>query len=106
MPNIEVSNGAGRDGMASRLSGYLSELGLPARRLTNADDFKREATTIYYSEGWEVYAMGLASILPVQASLIEFEGGRSDIRIEIGKDLFQFDRELLAKRQPVEDLTG
>ena len=106
LPLIEVSNGAGRDGMAARLGDYLTDRGLPAKRLTNADSFDREQTTIYYSEGWRVYAMGLASLLPAGVALASFEDGRSDIRIEIGRDLMGFDGDLIAERSVVDDITG
>jgi hypothetical protein len=106
LPLIEVSNGAGRDGMAARLGDYLTDRGLPAKRLTNAESFDREQTTIYYSEGWRVYAMGLASLLPAGVALASFEDDRSDIRIEIGRDLMVFDGELIADRSVADDITG
>ena len=106
LPVIELSNGVGRDGMAARLGGYLADRGLPAKRLTNAQAFDRDETTIYYSEGWRVYAMGLASLLPTDVSLVSFADERSDIRIEIGRDLLLFDGDLMAVRSVDDDSSG
>ncbi len=94
LPFIEVSNGTGRLSMAARIRRYLVSEGLVIRRLTNADTFTHQETTIFYREGWKAYAEDLARLLP---AAIDFEGrvGRaSDIRLELGGDLLNFDRGL------------
>ena len=82
--------------MAGRLERFFSTRGLSAAQLTNTDTSARTQTTIYYGEGWQVYAMGLASMLPVEVSLAVADEVDADIRIEIGGDLVQFDRDLIA----------
>jgi tetratricopeptide (TPR) repeat protein len=105
-PAIEISNGAGREGMAVRLEQYISKRGLSTARLNNADTSERTQTTIYYGEGWQVYAMGLASMLPVEVSLAATDEGDADIRIEIGGDLLHFDRDLIADLGQEDDASG
>ncbi len=105
-PSIEISNGAGREGMADRLEQFISTRGLAMARLTNTDTSARTQTTIYYGKGWQVYAMGLASMLPVEVSLAVADEVDADIRIEIGDDLAQFDRALIADLGMEDDPSG
>ncbi len=105
-PTIEISNGAGREGMAARLEQFISTRGLATARLTNTDTSARTQTTIYYGKGWQVYAMGLASMLPVEVSLAVADEVDADIRIEIGGDLARFDRALIADLGMEEDPSG
>ncbi len=94
LPLIEVSNGTGRLSMAARIRHYLESEGLVIRRLTNADTFTHQGTTIFYRAGWKAYAEDLARLLP---AAIDFEGRvgqASDIRLELGGDLLNFDRGL------------
>ncbi len=94
LPLIEVSNGTGRLSMAARIRRYLESGGLVIRRLTNADTFTRQETTIFYREGWKAYAEDLARLLPAAIDLEGRVGQSSDIRIELGGDLLNFDRGL------------
>ncbi len=64
------------------------------RRLTNADTFTRQETTIFYREGWKAYAEDLARLLPAAIDLEGRVGQTSDIRLELGGDLLNFDRGL------------
>jgi hypothetical protein len=105
-PSIEISNGAGREGMANRLEQFISTRGLATARLTNTDTSARTQTTIYYGKGWQVYAMGLASMLPVEVSLAVADEVDADIRIEIGDDLARFDRALIADLGMEDDPSG
>ena len=93
-PSIEIANALGVDGMATRLGRVLQAKGLPVHRLSNADRFGERRTKIYYRSGWRAYAMGLASLLPTDVTLVSVGAGVSDIRIELGGDLLQFDRQL------------
>ena len=109
-PRIEVANGVGRDGMAERLGRFLALRGLPHSNLKNAEDFDRDETVILYREGWQVYAMGLASLFPAkvrleQSAAVEDEVS-ADIRIEIGGDLLRFDGELIAELPSDDDISG
>ncbi len=111
LPVIELSNGAGRDGMAARLKGFLNRRGLPVARLTNVETFDRQRTTIYYRSSWEPYAMGLAGLLPTEVLLQPSDvlpGNRPsvDIRIELGGDMLNFDRALLAERDATDEISG
>jgi len=94
LPLIEVSNGTGRLSMAARVRRYLESGGLVVRRLTNADTFTRQETTIFYRDGWKVYAEDLARLLPAAIDLEGRAGQTSDIRLELGGDLLNFDRGL------------
>jgi hypothetical protein len=64
------------------------------RRLTNADTFAHQETTIFYREGWKAYAEDLARLLPAAIDLEGRIGQTSDIRLELGGDLLNFDRGL------------
>jgi tetratricopeptide (TPR) repeat protein len=92
---IEVSNGAGRNGMAARMRGYLRDHGTAVNRLTNADRFTYRATTIAYKPGSEAAAEALAAALPIECRMTPDERGRSDVRLVLGSDLLGFDAALL-----------
>ena len=94
LPLIEVSNGTGRRSMAARVRGYLETEGLVIRRLTNADTFTHQQSTIFYRAGWKAYAEDLARLLPAAIDLEDGVGQTSDIRVELGGDLLDFDRGL------------
>ncbi len=94
LPVIEVSNGTGRLSMATRIREYLEDRGIVVRRLTNADDFRHMETTIFYRDGWRAYAEDLAHLLPAVIDLEGRVGQFSDIRLELGGDLLDFDRGL------------
>ena len=94
LPLIEVSNGTGRLSMAARIRRYLELEGLVIRRLTNADTFTHQETTIFYRAGWKAYAEDLARLLPAAIDLDGRVGQTSDIRLELGGDLLNFDRGL------------
>ena len=94
LPLIEVSNGTGRLSMAARIRRYLELEGLVIRRLTNADTFTHQETTIFYRAGWKAYAEDLARLLPAAIDLDGRVGQTSDIRLELGGDLLNFDQGL------------
>ncbi len=64
------------------------------KRLTNADHYRHQETTIYYRRGWRSYAEKLARMLPAVIELDDRDGQQSDIRLELGGDLLEFDRGL------------
>ena len=94
LPLIEVSNGTGRLSMAARIREYLEDRGIVVRRLTNADNFRHMETTIFYRAGWRAYAEDLARLLPAVIDLEGRVGQNTDVRLEIGGDLLNFDRGL------------
>ncbi len=94
LPLVEVSNGTGRLNMAARIRDYLGAKGIVVKRLTNAEDFRHRETVIYYRAGWRAYAEKLARMLPAVIDLDGHPGQESDIRLELGGDLLDFDRGL------------
>jgi hypothetical protein len=94
LPLIEVSNGTGRLNMAKRIRNQLESEGVVVRRLTNADAYTYMETTIYYREGWKDYAEDLARMLPAVIDIEGRDSQASDIRLELGGDLLDFDRGL------------
>ena len=94
LPLVEVSNGTGRLNMAARIRDYLAAKGIVVKRLTNAEDFRHRETVIYYRAGWRAYAEKLARMLPAVIDLDGHPGQESDIRLELGGDLLEFDRGL------------
>ncbi len=94
LPVVEVSNGTGRLDMAARLRGYLEAKGIVVKRLTNAKDFRHQETVIFYRNGWRAYAEKLARMLPAVIDLDGRPEQESDVRLELGGDLLEFDRGL------------
>ncbi len=95
-PLIEVSNGAGRLGMAARLKTFLERKGLTVGRLTNAESYNNHETTIFYRQGWSDFARRLAALLPAEIRFAVAPEGRSDIRVRLGGDLLDFDGRLIS----------
>lgn len=94
LPLVEVSNGTGRLAMAARIREHLESKGVVVKRLSNADHFRHQETTIFYRGGFRSYAEDLARMLP---AVIDLDGGsdqESDVRLELGGDLLDFDRGL------------
>jgi hypothetical protein len=107
MPRVEVSNGTGRLSMALRMSNFLEVEGLDIVRLTNSGTYEHQETTIFYREGWLETAKTVAAVLPAEASLQSDPKQRADIRIELGGNLLNFDRELLyAQKKPSSEPAG
>ena len=94
MPWVEVSNGTGRLAMAARLRDHLEAKGIVVKRLTNAEHYRHQETIIFYRDGWRAYAENLARMLPVVVGLDGRDGQESDVRLELGGDLLEFDRGL------------
>ncbi|MHA1151421.1 MAG: tetratricopeptide repeat protein [Alphaproteobacteria bacterium] len=94
LPLVEVSNGTGRLDMAARIRDYLEAKGIVVKRLTNAEDYRHQETVVYYRSGWRAYAEDLARLLPAVIDLDDRPGQESDVRLELGGDLLEFDRGL------------
>ncbi len=94
LPLVEVSNGTGRLHMAARVRDYLAAEGIVVKRLTNAENFKHRETVIFYRSGWRAYAEKLARMLPAVIDIDGHPGQESDVRLELGGDLLNFDRGL------------
>jgi hypothetical protein len=91
LPLVEVSNGTGRLDMAARIRDYLEAKGIAVKRLTNAENFRHQETVIFYRSGWRAYAEDLARMLPAVIDLDRRPGQESDVRLELGGDLLEFD---------------
>ena len=98
-PLIEISNGTGRLGMAARMSRYLSSSGVITDRLSNADNYSKSLTTIFYRDGWRDHAAVLAKLLPRKAKIRRADEQSAKVRIVLGADLLKFDRRLFYARR-------
>ncbi|MCW5751204.1 MAG: tetratricopeptide repeat protein [Alphaproteobacteria bacterium] len=90
-PVIEISNGAGRNGLAARTRDWLRAEGIAVQRLTNADHFNHHETTIYFRAPWQELAARLADLMPVGVTLRQQDDLRSGIRLELGADFLRHD---------------
>jgi Flp pilus assembly protein TadD len=91
---IEVSNGNGINGMASRLGSYLRERGFKVTRLKNANSFSHEKTKIFYYNGHLQDVYRLIQEIPAQLdarNIIELQRLRNRLKILIGKDMIPYD---------------
>jgi tetratricopeptide (TPR) repeat protein len=87
---IEVSNGNGITGMASRSADFFHYYGFSIGRITNAEYFHFHDSTIFYREGYLQMAEELARITPGIQTIKKVDSlGRSSIgvRILLGRDL-------------------
>src|SRR5690606_17332439 len=92
VPRIEVSNGNGVAGMASRVRRLLQEQDYVVASLTNADSFDYPRSIIYYQPGLRRQAADLAAILPVGNVRLE-ENARqtTELRLVLGRDFVSYD---------------
>ena len=93
--DLEVSNGAGRRHMAARMRAHLAWGGIPVARLTNDASFSNMTTVIFYRDGFKQGADELARLLPIAVAVDPAEDMYSDIRLRLGGDLLDFDKELI-----------
>jgi hypothetical protein len=85
--------------MAARMRDYLKPLGLPVTWLSNADHFRHATSTITYRPGYRELAEAVALRLPITVAPQVVSEQSAAVRIELGGDLLDFDRQLLqAKR--------
>lgn len=87
---LEVSNGAGINGMAYRMRSYLDRTPASAA-LTNADHFGFATTVISYRGAFRQAAERLAAALPFQVTLDRDDSLRRDVRLRLGADAISFD---------------
>jgi Tfp pilus assembly protein PilF len=91
---IEISNGNGVNGMASRLGNYLKQKGFKVTRLKNASCFNHETTKIFYYSSHSQDVSRLLQEIPVhrdKKNVIELEHLGNHIKILIGKDMIPYD---------------
>jgi hypothetical protein len=92
---VEVSNGAGRNKLAARMRSYLESKGLTVSYLTNAASFGNQRTAIFYKPGMRTEAEQFARQLPVFADLVEMDKYYAHIRVRLGRDILDFDKDTL-----------
>jgi len=92
---IEISNGAGRLKMAARMSQFLGDHGAQKLRLTNAMSFTNRTSVLYFRPGHMASAKSLVSLLPVAPELRRNDEIATDLRLVLGGDLLEFDRDLI-----------
>jgi len=89
---LEISNGAGRHGLARFVSHQLRDPGLKVVRLTNEKSFNVRATRVEYQAAFRTAARRLARQVgsgePVEVGML----GPTDLRLVIGRDLTQAGR--------------
>ena len=91
---IEISNGAGKTGMASRIRAFAQAHGFDVRRLTNDRSFSNARTVTYYKPGFEGTARKLAGLLAVPIAREQASLARCEVRLRLGHDLISFDQNL------------
>lgn len=89
---VEISNGAGRHGMAMRLKAYFQANGIDVERLTNDESFSNPESVIYYRPGFEAEVEFLDDLLPVTVKRQPDDRLDADVRLLLGRDLLSFDR--------------
>ena len=94
-PVVDVSNGAGRNELAKRISGHFAKNGLKVDRITNAANFDHIRTTIFYRKGFEEIAARYANVLPMSVTLESSDLVASDLRVLLGSDILSFDGAVL-----------
>ncbi len=91
----EVSNGAGRLRMATRIRYFLADQGINPYYITNAEHYSNYTSMIFYRTGYLTDASNLARQLPIPVELVEVESQKADVRLRVGGDLLNFDRDLI-----------
>lgn len=85
---LEIANGNGTTGMASRFRKALAARGFADVRLTNAKPFGRAQTSIEFRPGFEPLARALQATLGGKAALrpADKREARADLRLVLGMD--------------------
>jgi len=91
---IEVSNGNGVNGMASRLGDYLRKKGFKVTRTANANSFSHEKTKIFYYKKHLQDVYRLIQEIPAHIDIdyiIELKQMGDRLKILIGNDMIPYD---------------
>jgi hypothetical protein len=86
--SIEIMNGNGVDGAATRMRGLLQEHGIQVRRIANLRPYSTAWTQVLYSPGKAEEARKVAQHMPVHAhvSPMLVSSTLADVRVVIGHD--------------------
>jgi hypothetical protein len=95
---LEISNGAGRLAMAARMEEHLKSLNIPLINLTNAMSFTNKKSVLYFKPGFEAAAMRISLVLPLRPELRRNPALVPDLRLVLGGDMLDFDRQLIARK--------
>ncbi len=100
MTGVEVSNGAGRNGLAKGTADVLRTAGVQTRRITNHVNYKVRQTQVQYRTAADApAARQLARTLAIPVSVMENPALRAgvNVRVVLGKDA----AELAAHARPI-----
>ena len=98
---MEVSNGNGVNDMARKMGRYLKEKGFNVVRVSNADHFRYQRTTLLYKAEYEKATRDLAGQLPEMPDLKEvkkLDRPSIGMKVVLGKDLIAH-REVFAEEK-------
>ncbi len=86
---VEITNGNGMRGAATRLRDWLHERGAPQARLSNLRPFNSPRTQVEYQPGQLAAALEIVRRMPDGAGITRAPGetDRADVRVVIGHDL-------------------
>lgn len=93
-PTLEVSNGAGVQGMAARMRAYLKRVSYGVNYLTNAQHFEFQKSTLFYAPGHREAAEAFVKELPIIVHLQESRQLHTDLKLRLGHDAQLFDTQL------------
>ena len=84
---VDVYNANGITGFAARTASQLRQQGYPIGRVTNADE--SDKTQIYYQADFQLAALEIATLLEVDADLIQGNYGATEnpVAVILGRDL-------------------
>lgn len=99
--SIEVSNGAGRRHLAARMRVYFGSVGQDVARLSNARNFNFSKTVIFYRKGHADAARRVADLLPFRVKIQQVREQDADVRVRLGHDVLEFDKNELMKNRKV-----
>jgi hypothetical protein len=94
---IEVENGNGAKGAAAKVAKHLRNNGFNVVRVADANSFDHLSTKVFYFSGNLKEVRRLLEILPEvagEAELYEMQSAGTGVRLLIGKDLVEKNREL------------
>jgi LytR cell envelope-related transcriptional attenuator/Tetratricopeptide repeat len=92
---LEISNGAGRERMATRFRSYLQVRGFANIRVSNDKTFRNNATVVFYREGYREAAELVARELPFPATVERADDQAAHVRVLLGSDFLDWDRRQL-----------
>jgi hypothetical protein len=87
---LKISNGSGRSRMARNLKAYFVSKGVRVSKLTNANEFGRRRTVLYYRKDMRDAAETIVRTLPIAVKMVEFRRPAAEMELVTGSDLDSF----------------